>query len=142
MIKDIRHSGIVVDNLSASLDFYRDLLGFKIVKQAEESSSFISNILGLVDVKLTTVKMSVSDGQLIELLYYHTHQKESEQKAINDIGLTHIAFTVNDVEAMYNQLKTKGIYFVSEPQISPNNYAKVAFCQAPEGTFIELVEVL
>ena len=34
------------------------------------------------------------------------------------------------------------IQFNSSPQISPDGYAKVVFCRAPEGTMIELVEVL
>lgn len=34
------------------------------------------------------------------------------------------------------------IEFISPPQVSPDSYAKVAFCQAPEGTYIELVELL
>ena len=47
MIKDIRHTGIVVIDLDESLRFYRDLLGFQIAKQMEESGNYIDNILSL-----------------------------------------------------------------------------------------------
>jgi len=33
MINDIRHTGVVVADLEASLHFYRDLLGFQVAKQ-------------------------------------------------------------------------------------------------------------
>ena len=34
------------------------------------------------------------------------------------------------------------IEFISSPIITDNKFAKVAFCKAPEGTFVELVEEL
>ena len=43
MIKNIRHTGIVVDNLEASLHFYSDLLGFKIVKKMEQILDIIED---------------------------------------------------------------------------------------------------
>jgi hypothetical protein len=46
------------------------------------------------------------------------------------------------LNAEYNRLKDEGVSFNSPPQLSPDGYAKVTFCRAPEGTFIELVEVL
>ena len=142
MIKDIRHTGIVVDNLESSLYFYHDLLGFQIVKQMEESGDCINNILSLRNVKVVTVKMTSPSGQTIELLKYHSHPVEKKLREIFEIGISHIAFTVNDLEMVYKMLMGKGIQFNSSPQLSPDGYAKVAFCKAPEGTFVELVEVL
>ena len=54
MIKDIRHTGIVIMDLEASLCFYRDLLGFQVAKQMEEAGDYIDNISSLRDVKVTT----------------------------------------------------------------------------------------
>jgi catechol 2,3-dioxygenase-like lactoylglutathione lyase family enzyme len=142
MINNIRHSGIVVNDLAASLHFYKDLLGLKVIKQIDESGSYIDNILGLQAVKVTTVKMAASDGQMIELLKYHTPESKQITRRINDIGLTHIAFTVDNLCSEYERLKERGIIFNFPPQLSPDSYAKVTFCVAPEGTFIELVEVL
>ena len=142
MIKDIRHTGIVVGDLEASLYFYRDLLGFQVAKQMEEAGDYIDNILSLRNVKVTTVKMTLPSGQMVELLKYHSHPAEQRVREICEIGISHIAFTVGDLDVEYERLKGKGIQFNSLPQLSPDGYAKVAFCRAPEGTFIELVEVL
>jgi len=142
LIKDIRHIGIVVVDLEISLCFYRDLLGFRIAKQMEEKGDYIDNILSLQNVKVTTVKMTSPSGQMIELLKYHSHPAEQKQRKICEIGISHIACTVDDLDMEYERLKEKGIKFNSLPQLSPDGYAKVAFCSAPEGTLIELVEVL
>ena len=142
MIKDIRHTGIVVDDLEASLHFYCDFLGFQIVKQMEEAGDYIDNISSLRKVKVTTVKITFLSGQMIELLKYHSHSAEQKMREIYEIGISHIAFTVDDLDMEYERLKGKDIQFNSPPQLSPDSYAKVTFCRAPEGTLIELVEVL
>jgi len=142
MIKDIRHTGIVVIDLESSLRFYRDLLGFKIAKQMEESGDYIDNILSLRNVMVTTVKMISPSGQMIELLKYHSHPAEQRKREVCEIGVSHIAFTVDDLDTEHKRLQNDGIQFNSLPQLSPDGYAKVAFCRAPEGTLIELVEVL
>ena len=142
MIKDIRHTGIVVTNLEASLHFYRDLLGFQIAKQMEEAGDYIDNISSLRDVKVTTVKMTSPSGQMIELLKYLSHPREQKSREICDIGIAHIAFTVEDLNSEHARLEGEGVPFNAPPQLSPDGYAKVTFCRAPEGTLIELVEVL
>lgn len=142
MIKNIRHTGIVVNDLKASLYFYRDLLGLKIIKQMDESGEYIDNISALHNVKVTTIKMASSDDQMIELLQYHSHPCKQKLRRIYDIGIAHIAFTVNDLDSEYDKLKAEGVSFNAPPQLSPDGYAKVTFCKAPEGTLIELVEML
>jgi catechol 2,3-dioxygenase-like lactoylglutathione lyase family enzyme len=142
MIKKIRHTGIVVKDLEASLRFYRDLLGFQIVKQMEESGDYIDNMSALRDVKVTTAKMAAPDGQMVELLQWHSHSREQKPREICDIGIAHIAFAVDDLDSEYGRLREEGITFNAPPQLSPDGYAKVTFCRAPEGTFVELVQVL
>jgi catechol 2,3-dioxygenase-like lactoylglutathione lyase family enzyme len=142
MIKNIRHTGIVVNDLETSLHFYRDLLGFQIKKQMKESGAYIDNISSLHKISVTTIKMSAPDGQMIELLHYHSHPRELKLREICDIGIAHIAFTVDDLDKEFDRLKTEGVFFNAPPQLSPDGYAKVTFCRAPEGTLIELVEML
>lgn len=142
MVKNIRHTGIVIDDLEASLRFYQDMLGFEVVKRMDEVGNFIDRISSLQNIKVTTVKMALPDGQMIELLYYHTHPGKRDVREICDIGIAHIAFTVDDLDSEYDRLKKEGVQFNASPQLSPDGYAKVTFCKAPEGTFVELVEVL
>lgn len=54
----------------------------------------------------------------------------------------HLAFTVSSVDDVYEEFSKDGIEFISASAVSPDGCAKVAFCKAPEGTYIELVELL
>ena len=141
MITNIRHLGIVTDNLEASQNFYESL-GFKISKIMEETGPFIETIFKLKGVHVTTVKMAATDGNLIELLRFNTHTGKKIKREMIDTGLTHLAFTVDDVEHDYQHLKAKGIKFYSSPQTNPEGTAKVVFCEDPHGNILELVQVL
>ena len=78
---------------------------------------------------------------MIELLEYFSDTLHSDFSMFG-LGLAHIALTVSNVDKLYDELQAAGIKFLSTPQISPDEYAKVVFCKAPEGSYIELVEVL
>jgi catechol 2,3-dioxygenase-like lactoylglutathione lyase family enzyme len=141
-MKAIRHSGIVVSDLDASLKFYRDLLGFKATKTLQEKGPYLNNILVLKEAAVTTVKMAADDGNQIELLFFGPDTKPAPNKKLDEVGLTHLAFTVSDLDSLYSRLVAEGVVFNSAPQLSPDGYAKVAFCQDPDGVFLELVEVV
>ena len=70
---NIRHTGIVVSNLEISKEFYCNLLGFKIQKEMDEYGDFLNKISDLEDVLVRTCKMTLSNGDMVELLYYKSH---------------------------------------------------------------------
>ena len=144
MIKNVRHFGVVVTNMQKSLQFYRDLLGLDIQRELHESGKFLDNMLNMKNVNVHTVKMSVSDGTtLVELLEFESHPKSLQNNVeVSNIGASHLAFTVYDLHDTYTKLKNTGIKFNAPPQNSPDGYAKVTFCYDPDGTPIELVEIL
>ena len=144
MIKEVRHIGISVTNMEKSLKFYRDLLGFKIEREMDESGSHLDNMLSLKNVNVKTIKMSIDGkgGTLVELLQFFSHAKKPEDSEITRIGTSHFALTVNNLDEIYEKFKKEGIKFNSSPQTSPDGYAKVAFCLDPDNTLIELVQVL
>lgn len=143
MIKAVRHVGIVVTDIKKSLYFYRDLLGLKVKIDAMEQGKFIDDISDLKNVKVRVVKMSADNDGLVELLLYKSHPgKPHKAKRICTTGVSHVAFTIKDIDREYKKLKEKGVKFHCPPQISPNHKAKVAFCRDYEGNLIELVEEL
>jgi len=145
-VTNIRHVGIVVTDLERSIHFYRNILGLIVKKWTDEGGKFLNTILSLKGVEVTTVKMyalgAPTRGTLIELLYFSSHPKKKTKRDIFFIGITHIAFTVVDLDSEYKRLVSLGVEFNSSPRVSPDKYAKVAFCKDPDGTLIELVEVL
>lgn len=143
-IKNIRHIGIVVKNMDVALKFYRDLLGLEIQGKTEEYGNFIDKILKISDTKLKTIKLSAEDNATrIELLKFETPiSKEDSTKSLGRNGLTHLSLTVKNLDELYLLLKNEGIFFNSEPQISPDKSLKVVFCKDFEGNFLELTQEL
>jgi catechol 2,3-dioxygenase-like lactoylglutathione lyase family enzyme len=142
LIKEVRHIGIVVKNMENSLKFYRDLLGLKIIRDMNEHGNYLDNMLSLDNVQVRTVKLSVDENiTLIELLEFQSHN-DDKIRNFYTIGASHIAFTVENIEKLYLDLSEKNVKFNAPPQKSPDGLVKVTFCKDPDGTPIELVEML
>jgi catechol 2,3-dioxygenase-like lactoylglutathione lyase family enzyme len=142
-MKSIRHIGIVVSDLKCSIHFYRDLLGLRIEKQAHESGTSLDNLLAIQNAQVTTVKLSAEQGDMmIELLQFKSPKAIPSPRSIYSIGPTHIAFTVDNLETLYERLTAAGVRFNAPPQCSPDGHAKVAFGYDPDGTPLEFVQVL
>ena len=139
---NIRHTGIVVKDIDKSIDFYTNLLGFEITKDQVEKGEYIDIFLGIKDVEVRTVKMSLQNGDMLELLNFHSHPKYNEAAYITRIGCSHFALTVENLDSLFDKLKSEGIHLINPPTKSPDGKAKVVFCKDPDGTWIELVEEL
>ena len=138
MILGLRHVGIVVSDLEASVRFYRDLLGFQHVTKAYEFGRSISAMLGVPDAKVSTVKMIAANGGMIELLYFDWPSSDHIDRTIYDLGLSHIALTVQNIEAEYQRLRNCGVRFVSPPVQS--GACRVCFGLDPDLNKIEFVQ--
>ena len=143
VMKNIRHTGVVVTDMERSLTFYRDLMGLKPVIDFTEKGKFIDTISKGGGIDLRMVKLVAEDGGMIELLHYVSHpQPDRGQNKLWETGPTHIAFTVDDVDKTYGDWTARGVKCNSEPVVSPDGKAKLFFCQDPDGTFLEIVQML
>jgi len=140
MIKNIRHSGIVVRDIIESYNFYIDL-GFMIESDEIEKGKFLDTILGIDGCEIRVIKM-VCDNQMIELLGYQIDSTFGEdfERKVNSTGCSHLAMTVNDLDLTYDKLIKKGVEFINPPE--SNGKVKVAFCKDPNDVYLELVEEL
>lgn len=142
-IKNIRHTGIVTNNLSKSLKFYQNLLGFKIKRRMIESGRTTDALTGFKNTKIETVKLVSPDNKsMIELLNYKSPipNKGNKNYKISRVGISHMAFSVYDLNKIYNKLLKKNIFIKCKPQLSEDKKVVLTFCRAPEGTWIELVQ--
>ena len=143
MITRIRHTGLVVADLERALRFWRDLLGFHVVRQMDEAGPHIDAMMGLKNVRVTTVKLAAPDGNLIELLKFHSHPDQPAWRGTPfSTGFTHMALEVDDLAAVCKKLEEAGVTFDAPAQRSPDGGVEVAYCRGPEGLLLELVQVL
>ena len=143
MITAFRHTGLVVQDLAASLHFWCDVMGFEVARQMDEAGPYIDAIMELDDVKVTTAKLAAPDGTLLELLKFTSHPDKPEWTGgPTSTGLTHMAFTVEDLDATCAQLVQHGVRLHSGIQTSPDGMARLVYCRGPEGLILELVEMI
>lgn len=125
-LNDVNHIAIIASDIERSLSFYVDVLGFSIIRKVyrEERDSW-------------KVDLALNGDYLIELFTFpNAPQRLSYPEAL---GLRHLAFTVDDIEASIAELKSKGV----EPEsirIDPFTGCRCVFFADPDGLPIELVE--
>ena len=143
MIKAVRHTGVVVRNLEKSVEFYR-ALGFVEDNRDTEEGVFIDTVVGLQNTKLEWVKLKAADGHLLELLQYHSHpeQREITKQKSNQLGYSHMAFSVKNINAVCEKIEEIGGSMVNPPALTNDKKVKVAYCHDNEGNLMEIVEVL
>ena len=135
--------GIIVSDMEKSLKFYRDLLGLKVKSLVDEEGEFLDNMLTHENVKNKVAKLyAKNDNALVELVESISHPRNKTDRDFFTIGTSHFALTVDNIDETYDYLIKNGVKFTAPPQQSPDGFAKVTFCEDPDGTPIELVEVI
>jgi catechol 2,3-dioxygenase-like lactoylglutathione lyase family enzyme len=143
MILATRHTGIVVHDIETNLQFWRDIMGLKVVVDFWEEGCFIDTVQHLNEVKLHMIKLAGPDGVLIELLKDEAHPTPSpESNDLCDAGIRHIAFTVADIDESWRILRGNSLNPLSEPVTSPDGKARLFFVRDPEGNLLEIVQIL
>ena len=143
MILETRHVGIVVQDMERSLRFWRDIMGLAVAVDFWEEGPFIDTVQSLQGVKLHMIKLKAPDGSLVELLKDESHPTPApDRNRLCDRGIRHIAFTVEDVERSWKVLRENGCEVLSNPVVSPDGKAKLFFCRDPEGSLLEIVQML
>lgn len=135
----IDHVGIIVNDLPAAKAFFLDL-GLEMMGEGE----WVERIIGLQDVKAEIIMLRAPDGEAnIELSKFHSPTDENgiQHPLANTLGIRHITFAVEDIEAIVAKLKKNGAELVGEIQTYENTY-KLCYIRGPEGIILELAEQL
>ena len=138
----LRHVGITVSDLDTAMKFYGDVLGLKVLREMDEAGEHIDNFSALDDVDVRTVKLQDSSGGVVELLHYRSHPRSTHTRDIADVGCSHFAVTVDNLDDTLKNVYAAGYESNCEPQYSPDGNVKLTFCKGPDGVLIEMVEEL
>jgi catechol 2,3-dioxygenase-like lactoylglutathione lyase family enzyme len=140
MAKRFDHLTIVVRDVDRAKAFF-GLLGFKeaisVVIAGEPFASYMG-IPGIEAQHVTLVLENVSPRTEIQLLRY-LHPDPLPDPNIRDLhklGMNHICFAVDDIEAEVAKLRTGG--FKTRNEIMDFHSRKLVFIEGPEGVTVEL----
>jgi catechol 2,3-dioxygenase-like lactoylglutathione lyase family enzyme len=146
MITGFNHSGFVVKDLDKMVAFYRDVLGLKVVMEADRSDPETNLHLGIPDARRMLVFVGKEAGhhQLELVLYLYPEDGEDGHTTPNALGSTHVAFNVEGMQQMYEEMKDRGLNFVTPPIVRDTPFGRSAICfaQDPEGNWLEFLERL
>jgi catechol 2,3-dioxygenase-like lactoylglutathione lyase family enzyme len=109
-VHKIDHVGIVVNDLAAAKAFFLDF-GLELQGEGIVEGEWVDNVVGLHDVKDVYAMMRTPDGEAsIELIQFYRPlgEKDIQRPLANTPGIRHLAFVVEDIEAVVAKLKKQG----------------------------------
>lgn len=144
MIKAVEHFSFTVGNMEMALHFFRDLLGLHATPIIEVDSKEVQRIVGMPGALLRISIVQVPGGANIEMIeYVRPEGIKIDSKSCNP-GAAHVAFLVDDIQKIYQDLSSKGVRFVNPPVWTPGNDGKgrwgVCYLKGPDDITVELVE--
>lgn len=149
MMKQIDHVNIVVQDLPRMTAFYRDALGLEVVREVTISGDWIEAITLLPDVEADVVYLQPPSGPPLELIAYRSPEGSRPEglEKPNTIGLRHLAFLVDDLEAAVELVRNAGGELLAPVQTVPTTQAEfgtrqkwIVYCRDPEGNLLEFCD--
>jgi catechol 2,3-dioxygenase-like lactoylglutathione lyase family enzyme len=141
----LAHTGLTVSDLERSIGFYRDALGFEVVLEQEKRGGYLGAIVGYPDahVRMAHLALPGSDHR-IELFEYLEPPSAARTTEPRDVGVTHVCLLVDDLQALYERLRTSGACsFVSPPvevDTGANRGGSALYLRDPDGILVELFQ--
>ena len=124
--------GITVKDMSASVKFYSEVLGFEKISDEEFTGDGYEKLEGVFGLHIRVVHMQLGEEQ-IELTDYLTSGGRSipEDMQSNDLYFQHIAIVVSDMDKAYEHLRRYMVMHVSTaPQTIPASNVAAAGIRA------------
>lgn len=139
------HTSFTVANLERSLEFYVELLGFEVINlRPGITSQYFRDIIGFPDGVINSAYLTIpGTGHRLELFEYVQPRGVPADVRTNNPGSAHVAYLVDDVRALYAELKEKGVRFRTPPveiNAGPNKGGVAVYMLDPDGITIELFE--
>ena len=145
-MKGLHHVGITVKDLDASIRFYHDVLGLGFSNEPSPwfDAPELGPAVGVPGAGLRQVSLLLGDTTL-ELLEYKSPPSETaEPLKSHNLGASHVAFLVDDIQAKKAELEAEGIEFYSDVNVVDEGVLagwRWVYFQDPDGYPLELVEV-
>ncbi len=135
------HVGICVSDLDRSVRFYCEGLGFELAERFDLDSEQVPGLeRGLeVDGPVTVTSQMIVNGPMkIELLHYPGRAARGTPSTSRGLlGLTHLSFYVDDVDAAAARLTGFGAALVDGTRTDLG--IPIVFLTDPDGTRVELM---
>ena len=142
-LKRMDNVGIVVDDLAATIDFFREL-GLDLEGQATIEGEWAGRVTGLGDQRVEIAMMRTPDGHgRLELSRFVTPPVVADHRnaPVNALGYLRVMFAVDDIDETLERLRKRGAQLVGEV-VQYKDVHLLCYIRGPEGLLIGLAQEL
>jgi catechol 2,3-dioxygenase-like lactoylglutathione lyase family enzyme len=135
--------GIVVDDLPATIEFFREL-GLELEGQFTIEGEWSGRVTGLRDQRVEVAMMRTPDGHSrLELSRFVTPPVVADHRSapVNALGYLRVMFAVDDLDDTLARLRKHGAELVDEVVRYEDAY-RLCYIRAPDGLLIGLAQEL
>jgi catechol 2,3-dioxygenase-like lactoylglutathione lyase family enzyme len=136
--------GIVVEDLAAAIEFFREL-GLELEGQGLVEGEWAGRVTGLGDQRVEIAMMRTPDGhgQLELSRFLAPHVVADHRNApVNALGYLRVMFAVDDIDDTLDRLVKHGAQLVSNDVVQYENAYRLCYVRGPEGILIGLAQEL
>src|SRR5215510_12131784 len=140
-LKRMDNVGIVVDDLAAAIDFFREL-GLDLEGQATIEGEWAGRVTGLGDQRVEIAMMRTPDGHgRLELSRFLVPPVVADHRnaPVNALGYLRVMFAVDDIDDTLARLGKRGAKLVGDVVQYEDMY-RLCYIRGPEGILIGLAE--
>src|SRR5215469_16556752 len=142
-LKRMDNVGIVVEDLEATIDFFREL-GLELEGRATVEGEWTGRVTGLVGQRVEIAMMRTPDGHSrLELSRFLAPRVVADHRnaPVNALGYLRVMFAVDDIDETLERLRTRGAQLVGEVVQYQDRY-RLCYIRGPEGLLIGLAQEL
>jgi len=142
-LKRMDNVGIVVDDLAATIDFFREL-GLELEGRGTIEGEWAGRVTGLGDQRVEVAMMRTPDGHgRLELSRFFRPPAVADHRnaPVNALGYLRVMFAVDDIDETLERLLQRGAQLVGEVVQYKDSY-RLCYIRGPEGLLIGLAQEL
>jgi catechol 2,3-dioxygenase-like lactoylglutathione lyase family enzyme len=143
-VRRMDNVGIVVDDLPATIEFFREL-GLELEGRAMIEGEWAGRVTGLGDQRVEIAMMRTPDGHnRLELSRFLAPPVVADHRnaPVNALGYLRVMFAVDDIDETLARLLEHGAELVSSEVVQYEDSYRLCYIRGPEGLLIGLAEEL
>jgi catechol 2,3-dioxygenase-like lactoylglutathione lyase family enzyme len=143
-LKRMDNVGIVVEDLDATIEFFREL-GLELEGRAMVEGAWAGRVTGLGDQRVETAMMRTPDGHSrLELSRFLAPRVVADHRnaPVNALGYLRVMFAVDDIDETLARLRKHGAELVSSEVVQYEDAYRLCYVRGPEGLLIGLAQEL
>jgi catechol 2,3-dioxygenase-like lactoylglutathione lyase family enzyme len=143
-VKRMDNIGIVVDDLAATIEFFREL-GLELEGRAMVEGEWAGRVTGLGDQRVEIAMMRTPDGHSrLELSRFLAPPVVADHRnaPVNAFGYLRVMFTVDDIDETLARLRKHGAELVSSEVVQYEDAYRLCYIRGPKGLLIGLAQEL